>query len=219
MRILKEPEERRNEILDAAERLFQAKGYERATIQDILQEVGIAKGTFYYYFKSKEEVLDAIVDRYVEKGVKAATAIAADDRLTVHEKLLHIMLAQKHGSDGEPYLVEELHHIRNAQLHQKSLSETVLRLTPVLQEVIEQGIREGEFTTPYPRESIELLLVAAVTMFDEGIFPWRPDELTAKINGFIYAMETLLGAKPGSLAYIAGLLSQTDTPENERHEP
>ena len=53
-RIVKEADERRNEILDAAETLFTEKGYSKTTIIDILNQVGIAKGTFYYYFKSKE---------------------------------------------------------------------------------------------------------------------------------------------------------------------
>ncbi|MDF2532153.1 MAG: TetR family transcriptional regulator [Clostridia bacterium] len=63
MRITKEYDERRNEILDTAEKLFHAKGYEKCTVNDILKEISIAKGTFYHYFRSKEEVLDAIVSR------------------------------------------------------------------------------------------------------------------------------------------------------------
>ena len=69
MRIVKEAEERRNEILDAAERLFSGKGYNHTTINHILDEVQIAKGTFYYYFKSKEEVMDAIIDRVNSRDV------------------------------------------------------------------------------------------------------------------------------------------------------
>lgn len=65
-RVVKEAEARRNEILDAAEILFTGKGYAKTTIIDILEAVGIAKGTFYYHFKSKEEVMDAIIDRIVE---------------------------------------------------------------------------------------------------------------------------------------------------------
>jgi AcrR family transcriptional regulator len=61
MRVIKEPEERRNEILDTAETLFFTKGYGKTTVNDILQAIGIAKGTFYYYFKSKEEVMDAVL--------------------------------------------------------------------------------------------------------------------------------------------------------------
>ena len=75
-RIVKEADERRNEILDAAETLFTEKGYSKTTIIDILNQVGIAKGTFYYYFKSKEEVMDAIIERFIEQDVQKARLIA-----------------------------------------------------------------------------------------------------------------------------------------------
>ena len=53
VRTIKEPSERRNDILDAARRLIYTKGYEQMTIQDILDELGISKGAFYHYFDSK----------------------------------------------------------------------------------------------------------------------------------------------------------------------
>jgi len=55
MRIVKEYDERRNEIIDTAKKLFITKGYNKSSVNDILNEIGIAKGTFYYYFASKEE--------------------------------------------------------------------------------------------------------------------------------------------------------------------
>jgi AcrR family transcriptional regulator len=63
MRIVKEAKERKNEILDAAEELFAAKGYEETSTGDILDRVGIARGTLYYHFKSKEDILDALIER------------------------------------------------------------------------------------------------------------------------------------------------------------
>lgn len=195
MRVVKEHEERRNEILDAAEVLFLTKGYDKTTINDILRAIGIAKGTFYYYFTSKEAVLDAMVKRVVDAGVETARSIANDSAITVHKKFLLIMLAQKPNTAVKQQLIEELHEASNAQMHQKSLSLTVQHLTPVLQDVVEQGIREGLFRTPYPRQSIELLLVAAVTLFDEGLFRWTPEEQAERVQGLIYAMETLLGAE------------------------
>lgn len=213
MRVVKEHEERRNEILDAAEALFLTKGYDKTTINDILRSIGIAKGTFYYYFTSKEAVLDAMVKRVVDAGVEAARGIANDPAFTVHKKFLLIMLAQKPNTAVKQQLIEELHDANNAQMHQKSLSLTVQHLTPVLQEVVEQGIREGLFRTPYPRQSIELLLVAAVTLFDEGLFRWTPEEQAERVQGLIYAMETLLGAGQGSFAYIVQLFDQPELAE------
>ena len=72
MRIIKEYEERRKEILETAERLFLTKGYTKTTVNDILKEIGIAKGTFYHYFKSKEEVMDEIIMRIIKEDVAKA---------------------------------------------------------------------------------------------------------------------------------------------------
>ena len=60
MRVVKEANVRRSEILDAAELLFGTKGFDCTSTTDILNEVGIARGTLYYHFKSKEDILDAI---------------------------------------------------------------------------------------------------------------------------------------------------------------
>lgn len=203
MRISKDPEDRRNEILDTAEQLFFTKGYSKTTVNDMLQAIGIAKGTFYYYFKSKEEVMDAVVMRFIETGVVVAKKIAMDKDLTVHEKLLQIIMAQKPNTPSKSQMIEEFHEPDNAQIHQKSLAETIVQLTPVLTEVIEQGIEEKLFYTPYPRESIEFLLISSHFLFDEGIFKWTPEEIMQKIQAFIYIMETTLGADKGSFSYVS----------------
>ena len=75
MRIVKNAEERKMEILDTAEHLFETQGFDNTSTNDILNEIGIARGTLYYHFKSKEEILDAIISRLtrqlLEKAKKA----------------------------------------------------------------------------------------------------------------------------------------------------
>ena len=75
MRVVKEAEERRNEILDVAQRLFTAKGFDNTSTNDILNEIGIARGTLYYHFKSKEEILDAMIDRTTKQLVDKQKAL------------------------------------------------------------------------------------------------------------------------------------------------
>lgn len=121
-RIVKEADERKNEILDAAERLFTVKGYGKTTILDILEQVGIAKGTFYYYFKSKEEVMDAIIERFIEQDVQKARQIALDKGLTPVQKFCGIIAAQQPRTDGpKDRMIEEFHLPANAQMHEKAL--------------------------------------------------------------------------------------------------
>lgn len=202
MRITKSYEERRKEILDVAEALFVSKGYIKTSVNDILSNIGIAKGTFYYYFKSKEEVLDAIIDRFISAGIKAAEEIVEDDTLSVHEKFLMMVTAQKPNTDTKKEMINQLHEINNYEMHQKSLVETVKQLSPIMAKVVEQGIEQGLFHTPYPKEAVEFLLVASSFIFDEDIFDWQPDEIMHKVEAFIHTMEVNLGAEKGSFSYM-----------------
>lgn len=218
MRISKHPEERRNEILDTAEMLFVTKGYTKTTVNDILEAIGIAKGTFYYYFQSKEEVMDAIVLRFTAFGVEAAKAVASDPKLNAHEKMFRIIMAQHPDPGRKEQMIDQLHQVSNAEMHQKSLVETILQLTPVLTEVIEQGVAEGSFRTPYPREVVEFLLVSSQFLFDEGIFQWQPQELMSKALAFTHIIETTLGAEPGSFGYLLEKLGQGQINSQDKGE-
>ena len=64
-RIVKEPEERKNELIDIAEQLFIAHGYEQTAISDIVREANVSQGAFYYYFESKEDVLVAVIEKKI----------------------------------------------------------------------------------------------------------------------------------------------------------
>ena len=63
-RITKDPVVRRNEIIDAAEKLFYSVGYDETSVSDIVKAIGVAQGTFYNYFTSKDAVLEALVQRH-----------------------------------------------------------------------------------------------------------------------------------------------------------
>lgn len=199
--------ERFHEILDAAEQLFIQKGYENATINDILDKVKIGKGTFYYYFCSKEEVMVAVVDRMVQSLVSAAKAIAGDATLNAPEKMKRIILSLNISESPGGAMIEELHQPSNAKMHQNSIVATVKAVAPVLASVIEQGIQEGHYSTPYPQETIEILLAANQFIFDAGIFPWEPEELKTRAVAFVHVMELALGAQEGSFRFILDVLA------------
>lgn len=202
MKKSKSPEARKKEIMDVAETLFITKGYAKTTINNILSEIDIAKGTFYYYFKSKEDVMDAIVDRFITIEVEAAEAIAADDTLKAPDKIFRIIMGENHHGNKKEKMIEELHEVSNEKMHQKSLIETIKQLTPILTKVIEQGIVEGVFETPYPRETVEVLLVSSGFIFDDGIFQWDEEEKIQKAKAFVYILETVLKADKGDFQYL-----------------
>ena len=87
MRVVKEAEERKDEILNAAEKLFATKGFDNTSTGDILEAVGIARGTLYYHFKSKEEILDGVIERITNRLMQDAREIARNKELPVLERL------------------------------------------------------------------------------------------------------------------------------------
>jgi AcrR family transcriptional regulator len=202
MRTAKNHDVRLNEILDFAEALFLEKGYESTTVNDILDNVGISKGAFYYYFKSKEEVMDGVISRIVSGIVLRAAAVAEDSTFSASEKMLRIIMALNVSESGNGEMIQELHKPSNAQMHQKSITQTIGAVAPILATVIEQGIREGIYETPYPLETIEFLLVANQFIFDEGIFRWTPEELQSRTACFIRITERSLGAAEGSFSFL-----------------
>ncbi|HKL99785.1 MAG TPA: TetR/AcrR family transcriptional regulator [Mobilitalea sp.] len=200
MRISKEHDVRRNEILEKAAGLFEANGYNKTTINDILRDVGIAKGTFYYYFKSKEEVMDAIIDRYMEVGLERAEEVKARTDLSPTEKLLQVILALRMGGP-ESGVIEELHNPENALMHQKSITGIVLALTPIMTDIVNEGIAIGDFDTPFPTQTIQIMLATSMTLTDEGIFSFTQEEQYILMQAIVHSFENLLGAKQGSFEY------------------
>jgi len=189
----KEYNERRNEILDAAGRLFGDKGYSKCTVNDILGAVGIAKGTFYYYFKSKEEVLDAIIDRVTEIVVARVKETAARPGLSPVMKMLNIILSMRVESEVDNDLMEELHKPENALMHQKSLSLVVTRVTPILTEVVYEGISKGIFKSDFPMQYMQIFLTSSITLLDDGIFQVKPEEQQMILRALVALLEKMLG--------------------------
>ena len=101
---------------------------------------------------------------------------------------------------GEPNsgVIEELHSPENALMHQKSIAGVVLRLTPIMKDIVNEGITAGDFTTPFPEETIKIMLTAGFTLTDEGMFSFTQEERQRLIQALFYSFETLLGAKKGS---------------------
>jgi AcrR family transcriptional regulator len=202
MRIAKKHDVRLNEILDAAEILFSAKGYENTSVNDILDTVGISKGALYHYFCSKEDVMDGVIRRTAAFIMERASAISGDSSLSAHEKMKRAILSINISDSSHGKVIDELHKSANALLHQKSIAQTIQTIAPLFAEIVEQGIREGVYKTPYPLETMEFLLAASQFIFDEGIFQWREEELQTRLCAFVHIMEFSLGASAGSFNFL-----------------
>ena len=133
MKTVKDAELRRQEILMTARELFIKKGYDKTSVNDILKVVDIAKGTFYYYFSSKEEVLEAIIIDIVEEGATKARRILNEQSIPLLNRIMMAMMAQKPDFEGSEEIKEELHKVENVKLHRIYLREMIKKMTPILE--------------------------------------------------------------------------------------
>ncbi len=197
MHTVKEGEIRKREILLAARDLFVNKGYEQTSINDILQVVNIAKGTFYYYFSSKEEVLETIILDIVETGAKKAEQILKDKSIPLVKRIMMAIKAQAPEFEGSEEIKEELHKVENTKLQQLYLEAMLQRMTPVMEIPLEEGQREGIFQTEYPKECIEQILLLSHMLFDCNPLHWTPEEYPYKLQAFLANCDKVLGTKAG----------------------
>lgn len=196
MRVVKEASVRRDEILDAAEQLFVTKGFDGTSTGDILERVGIARGTLYYHFGSKEEILDAMIGRMTETLLKKAGRIAAQKDKPVLQRLTETIMALNVDSELGNAIMEQVHKPQNALMHQKMREGLLGGIVPLFTGLIEEGIVQGICQTDYPAEAAEMLLVYSNTAFD-ALAEGSRDE--RKIAAFIYHMERLLGMPRDSM--------------------
>ena len=90
-RTVKDTDESRSELIATAQELFFAKGYEKTSVSDIVNSVGVAQGTFYYYFGSKEAILEAVVEELVAQSLALVQPILTDQDLDAITKWNQIM--------------------------------------------------------------------------------------------------------------------------------
>lgn len=198
MRIVKEAAERRNEILDVAERLFCTRGYDNTSTNDILTEIGIARGTLYYHFKSKEDILDAMIDRILDDITAKASRIALDESRPVLERLTKTVLAANVDTKTGDMILEQVHKPQNALMHAKMQERLINQLIPLFVKMITDGMKQGIMQTDYPEDTMQMLLMYSNTVFDDSI-AYSEEEKKGKVMSFIDNTEILLHMEKGSL--------------------
>ncbi len=170
-------------------------------MSEIAKKAGIAKGGMYYYFRTKEEVLDALVERQYGGIIASCGALMAGSHGDAISKLA-LLLRSYRTAQVDATLDVSLHMPQNAAIHQKSLGRILVALSPILAEVLAQGAAEGTFECAYPQEYAEILLSAFTFLLDPGIFSWTREQQGLKLRALADLLEAGLRAKPGSFAFL-----------------
>lgn len=200
-RTVKDPETRRAEIIKAARRLFQTREYEKTTMQDVMEELGIAKGTIYYYFKSKEELLEAVINQMSDEVVERLKNVVDTAEGSALDRLQQL-IAAGNIADENPEIMQQLHNPSNAGMHAVMMASAVKCSAPFYAQVIRQGCDEGLFNVENPLEASELILTTAQFLLDTGIYQWTQEDLMRRAIALPGLIESILKAKPGSFQFL-----------------
>lgn len=227
-RILKEDQyaEKRNEILDTAQQLIYTRGYEQMSIQEIINAQKISKGAFYHYFSSKQDLLEALIERTLDQAMQMLDPLVLDPTLPALQKLNHYFDATGQWKIERKEFMLAIFRVwyadENAIMRQKLSAATIKRMGPTITAIVKQGIAEGVFSNSFPEQSGEVVLsllvsysdLMASVMMDLGLGNLRPapadeqafaaglEKLKLTIHTFTNAMERILGAPEGSIILI-----------------
>ena len=197
---MKKGEMRKNELVQIAYRMFLTKGYENTSVDEIIDEAGIAKGTFYYYFESKELLLEEVICMMINKEAEKAGAVLNSD-LPVPVKITGLIMSLQ--PEKEEFTIEEaLLNPENALMHKKIKQKLYDVATPILSGVVEEGIKQGIFDCDNISERVRMLLYVSSETFDDGQFGERDIEV------FIDLTEKLLGAKKGTMEFVRDMINR-----------
>lgn len=198
---MRKGEKRKLELLDIAYRMFISRGYENTSVDDIIAEAVIAKGTYYYYFESKEQTLEEVIGMMIDKETESAGLILDSD-MPVPQKIVGIIASIRPAPEEQP-IEGALMQPENIIMHQKIKRRLVEKVEPLLTKAVEEGVEQGIFACDNIPERVKMMLVLSGEIFDEDSYTDRD------IDVFIDITEKLLGAKKDSMIFIRQLISHS----------
>ena len=200
-------------ILDAAQQLFNKKGYQKTTVREITELAGIAKGTFYLYFQSKEDVLLKIIEQDIEETVQDLQAIVDQPSVPAMEKFKSVYRymfdwSAEQNESKEEYL-KALYRTDNILYRIRITTRFKRYVSSILNAIILQGISENSFDVTQPQETSEIIIgmkmnlqemIAQNLLKDQNKSDWI-DQLTNMVSAFESAIEKILGLQKNALSF------------------
>ena len=199
---MKKGEKRKKELLKIAYDMFLTQGYENTSVDEIIEKAQIAKGTYYYHFQSKEQMLEEVIDMMIDSETEMAKQIISSD-IPVPQKIVGILASIK-PTEAEQPIKDTLFKSENVLMHHKVRQKLIGTLTPLISKVVEEGVKEGIFECDNIPERVKMLLIISDSTFNEGTFSERD------ISVFIDMTEKLLGAENGTMSFIYDLIDKSD---------
>lgn len=189
---------RKQELLKIAYNMFLSKGYDNTSIDDIINVAQIAKGTYYYYFESKEATLEEVINMMINEEVAVAKEIL-NLPISIPEKLVGVITSLRPKIDEEE-IQNTLNKKENIFMHEKINNRVIEEAVPLLEQVVNEGIQSNIFNCNHIKERLKMLLIMSNELFDDDTVDLNEVEV------FIDTAEKMLGAKKGTLEFIKVLI-------------
>lgn len=198
---------RYDSILNALQKLLESKDIKAITVSEIAQTAGMGKGSIYYYFSSKEAILEALIERTYEKPLEVATTLADQKDISPFTRMAMIFQACRNSSSE--FLKQKDSSSAGAQegayIHQRFLNHLISGLKPTLAQIITQAIAQGQITFAYPAALAEIVLIVLTVKLDNTIVPSAQSDIEDTIRGLVALLEKGTENPVGSLNFLTAL--------------
>lgn len=188
---------RRDQIVSAAAAMFAERGVAKTAVSDIVKAAGVAQGTFYLYFASKDEVVLAVVERMGEAMIDGVAArLAAGSSAVGKLLILRDMLSDVGSEPGAAELIELMHRPENRALHDRFAEDLTPRFAPLVEGIVEQGVAEGVFNVEDARAAAWFVLAGLRSAELSGARPLEMPAALARATEFALRALGYQGSRP-----------------------
>ena len=192
------------QILDALQNLMESRSIQSISVSEIAQTAGMGKGSIYYYFPSKDAILQALVERNYEKPLQTAKSLAYQREIPPFTRMAMIFQACRNSSSEFLKSQDQTESSTQTRIfiHQKYVNHIITELKPVLAEIIRQGVESGEIHFDDPESLAEIVLIVLTVKMDNTLVPSSKEEIETTISALISLLEKGTGNPPGSLNFL-----------------
>lgn len=196
-------QDKRRLIYDALEELMYTVPFKEISVDSIAQKANIGKGSIYYYFESKDEILDSLIERSYRRAIREYLDNVKYEQTALGRiKQLFKSVIKKDFDDSRRNLIVTLHLNDDLVLHNKLKTVAVQELSPILTVLLEQGVQEGSIEMEYPKESAEIIVSVLTVFLDNSACSQDKTSVKKKLKIFANVLETCLKTPKGSFDFL-----------------
>lgn len=198
-------------ILDALQSLLEEKTLQNISVSEIAKRAGIGKGSIYYYYPSKDAILDALIMRSYKVPLETAKRLAMQTEVPPFTRLAMVFQSCQSVSAAfiqkSRILDPSFQNVSSTQeitfLHQKYVNYMITELHPALTAIIRQGIQRGEIRFDNPEALSEIVLIVLIIKLDNTIIPSSAEDIENTVKGLIRLLEKGADIPAGTLQYLS----------------